>query len=111
MLEDLNACLDHRDEIDLPEFNRRFFVHDKDRRQPLRIFVCQNPSVQVSGRGKGLPNIAEETREKMLGFNRRLHDEPFPSNRWEFNGRDLFKSCQFVVDRTGEKFAQAFELI
>ena len=138
VLEGLNACLDHRGEIYIPELNRRFFIHDKDQRQPLRIFACQNPYGQVSGRkglpksflnrftsisfsvlqrldlkiicGEIFPNIAEETREKMLDFNQRLQEERFASNQWEFNLRDLLKWCQ-IVDRTEEKFAQAFQLI
>ncbi|CAF4585169.1 unnamed protein product, partial [Rotaria sp. Silwood2] len=54
VLEGLNACLDHRGEIYIPELNRTFYIHDKETHIPLRIFACQNPYGQVSGR-KGLP--------------------------------------------------------
>ena len=54
VLEGLNACLDHRGEIYIPELNRTFYIHDKQTSIPLRIFACQNPYGQVSGR-KGLP--------------------------------------------------------
>ncbi|OQV14305.1 Midasin [Hypsibius exemplaris] len=50
VLEGLNACLDHRGEIFIPELNRTFTVDTRS----TRIFACQNPLFQGSGR-KGLP--------------------------------------------------------
>ncbi|OQR67775.1 midasin-like, partial [Tropilaelaps mercedesae] len=50
VLEGLNACLDHRGEIFVPELNRTFAVEKKR----TRIFGCQNPHRQGGGR-KGLP--------------------------------------------------------
>lgn len=50
VLEGLNACLDHRAEIYVPELDRSFQIqHEK-----TRIFACQNPLHQGGGR-KGLP--------------------------------------------------------
>lgn len=50
MLEGLNACLDHRGEIYIPELGMSFPVqHEK-----TKIFGCQNPFTQGGGR-KGLP--------------------------------------------------------
>ncbi|XP_064629159.1 midasin-like [Lineus longissimus] len=50
VLEGLNACLDHRGEVYVPELGRTFNVdHEK-----TRLFACQNPLNQGGGR-KGLP--------------------------------------------------------
>ncbi|XP_064473273.1 midasin-like [Ornithodoros turicata] len=50
VLEGLNACLDHRGEVFVPELNRTFRV----KAGQTRIFGCQNPHAQGGGR-KGLP--------------------------------------------------------
>ncbi|UJR34182.1 hypothetical protein I4U23_021588 [Adineta vaga] len=134
VLEGLNACLDHRGEIYIPELNRTFYIHDKQSSVPLRIFACQNPYGQVSGR-KGLPKsfinrfttiyfsvleridlkiicqqlyeeIREEILDKMLNFNEKLQEE-FNSNQWDFNLRDLLKWCQMF----NEENSKAFDLI
>ena len=50
VLEGLNACLDHRAEVYVPELGKTFRVeHGK-----TRLFACQNPLSQGGGR-KGLP--------------------------------------------------------
>ena len=50
VLEGLNACLDHRAEVYVPELGKTFHVeHGK-----TRLFACQNPLSQGGGR-KGLP--------------------------------------------------------
>ena len=49
MLEGLNAVLDHRGEVFIPELDMVFTV------QPgTKLFACQNPMSQGGGR-KGLP--------------------------------------------------------
>jgi midasin len=65
VLEGLNACLDHRGEIFIPELNRSFKVDTKT----TRIFACQNPLFQGSGR-KGLPKsfLSRFTQVKFLFF-------------------------------------------
>uniref|UniRef100_T1K3A0 Midasin n=1 Tax=Tetranychus urticae TaxID=32264 RepID=T1K3A0_TETUR len=50
VLEGLNACLDHRGEIFIPELGKTFSVS----KQATRIFACQNPHAQGGDR-KGLP--------------------------------------------------------
>ena len=50
VLEGLNACLDHRAEIYVPELGRTFQVQQGQ----TRLFACQNPLHQGGGR-KGLP--------------------------------------------------------
>ena len=50
VLEGLNACLDHRAEIFVPELGRSFQV----KHSQTRLFACQNPLMQGGGR-KGLP--------------------------------------------------------
>ncbi|CAF1389080.1 unnamed protein product, partial [Rotaria sp. Silwood1] len=137
VLEGLNACLDHRGEIYIPELNRTFYIHDKDTHIPLRIFACQNPYGQVSGR-KGLPksflnrftiiyfsllekidlkiicqqlysNISEDIIDKMLNFNEKLQQE-FNNNQWDFNLRDLLKWCQ-MFDQNNQNKYKALDLI
>ncbi|XP_076077814.1 midasin-like isoform X3 [Mytilus galloprovincialis] len=50
VLEGLNACLDHRAEVYIPELSKTFHIqHEK-----TRLFACQNPLNQGGGR-KGLP--------------------------------------------------------
>ncbi|CAF1553476.1 unnamed protein product, partial [Adineta ricciae] len=134
VLEGLNACLDHRGEIYIPELNRTFYIHDKQSSIQLRIFACQNPYGQVSGR-KGLPKsflnrfttiyfsvleridlkiicqqlheeISEENLDKMLNFNEKIQEE-FNKNQWDFNLRDLLKWCQMF----NKNNSKAFDLI
>jgi midasin len=50
VLEGLNACLDHRGEVYIPELDRTFTLNSKR----TKIFATQNPSRDGSGR-KGLP--------------------------------------------------------
>ncbi|KAF4522959.1 hypothetical protein B566_EDAN009549 [Ephemera danica] len=50
VLEALNACLDHRGEVYIPELGRSFQVHAKS----TRLFACQNPQRQGGAR-RGLP--------------------------------------------------------
>ncbi|KAK4623689.1 Midasin [Fulvia fulva] len=49
VLEGLNACLDHRGEVYIPELGQSFTRH-----QNFRLFAAQNPHHQGGGR-KGLP--------------------------------------------------------
>ncbi|CAF1119887.1 unnamed protein product, partial [Rotaria sordida] len=137
VLEGLNACLDHRGEIYIPELNRTFYIHDKERHIPLRIFACQNPYGQVSGR-KGLPKsflnrfttiyfslleridlkiicqqlydqISEDIIDKMLNFNENIQ-QAFNNNQWDFNLRDLLKWCQ-MFNQNNQNQYKAFDLI
>jgi midasin len=50
VLEGLNAVLDHRQEVRVPELNRTFFLGEGR----SRVFGCQNP-VREGGARKGLP--------------------------------------------------------
>lgn len=136
-MEGLNACLDHRGEIYIPELNRTFYIHDKETKIPLRIFACQNPYGQVSGR-KGLPksfinrfttiyfstlerldlkiicqqlygNIQDNIIDKMINFNEKIQQE-FNNNQYDFNLRDLLKWCQ-MFDENNENKYKALDLI
>ena len=49
VLEGLNACLDHRGQVYIPELDRSFFKH-----RQFTLFAAQNPHAQGGGR-KGLP--------------------------------------------------------
>ncbi|XP_048240547.1 midasin-like [Haliotis rufescens] len=50
VLEGLNACLDHRAEVFIPELGKTFTIQHEQ----TRLFACQNPLSQGGGR-KGLP--------------------------------------------------------
>ncbi|VDP85467.1 unnamed protein product [Schistosoma mattheei] len=50
VLESLNACLDHRGEVYIPELNNTFKINS----YTTRLFACQNPLREGGGR-KGLP--------------------------------------------------------
>jgi len=50
VLEGLNAVLDHRGELYIPELGRQFFIESKK----TRLFACQNPMIEGGSR-KGLP--------------------------------------------------------
>ncbi|XP_038723701.1 midasin [Tripterygium wilfordii] len=126
VLEGLNAILDHRAEVFIPELGRRFRCPSS-----FRVFACQNPSSQGSGR-KGLPrsflnrftkvyvdelvrddynsicqslypSIANPVLEKLIDFNKRLHEDTMVYHKfaqdgspWEFNLRDVIRSCQII---------------
>ena len=120
VLEGLNACLDHRGTVFVPEFGREFARHPA-----FRIFAAQNPQHQGGAR-KGLPksllnrftkvHVAElnagdalaictelfpavphATLAKMVAFNDALqsatvrHELGSAGAPWEFNLRDLLR--------------------
>lgn len=126
VLEGLNACLDHRGQIYVPELNRTFEVN----KQRTRIFATQNPHAQGGGR-KGLPRsllnrfmtlyidqLSHEDMQfilhtvhptlpvqlvgHMVQFNQRLQSMltlnllSKHSVAWEFNLRDLDRWCELV---------------
>lgn len=65
VLEALNACLDHRGEVFIPELGRSFKVHTKT----TRLFACQNPQRQGGAR-RGLPKsfLNRFTEARKLNF-------------------------------------------
>ncbi|QRV86470.1 AAA domain protein [Ceratobasidium sp. AG-Ba] len=121
VLEGLNAVLDHRGTVFIPELGRGFTKHPG-----FRVFAAQNPLAQGGGR-KGLPKsfvnrftkvyvealsredlqvicrvvepgIPEETLREMLTYNERLCEEVVERCRfgregspWEFNLRDILR--------------------
>ncbi|XP_065288386.1 midasin isoform X3 [Dermacentor albipictus] len=118
VLEGLNACLDHRGEVFVPELNRSFRVGRS------RFFGCQNPYRQGGAR-RGLPRsflnrfvqlsleplsrddlqilarylhpmLPEDTVNNMVLFSEKLVDQvqsqklwAASGSPWEFNLRDL----------------------
>lgn len=120
VLEGLNAVLDHRGTVYIPELGRSF-----DRHPDFRVFAAQNPLQQGGGR-KGLPKsflnrftkvylqehtpedllmicrsihpMEEEMVKKMITFNEAIREATMVSRAigtegspWEFNLRDLFR--------------------
>ncbi|KAJ4836844.1 hypothetical protein Tsubulata_018473 [Turnera subulata] len=122
----LNAILDHRAEVFIPELGLTFKCPSS-----FRLFACQNPFSQGGGR-KGLPksflnrftkvyvdelveddylsisgslypSIPRPVLSKLILFNKRLHEEVMlyrkfaqDGSPWEFNLRDVIRSCQII---------------
>ncbi|KAF7800661.1 midasin [Senna tora] len=126
VLEGLNAILDHRAEVFIPELGHTYKCPSS-----FRVFACQNPSHQGGGR-KGLPRsflnrfakvyvdelvaddylsiceskfsrISRPLLSKLIAFNMRMHEEIMMHHKfakdgfpWEFNLRDVFRSCEII---------------
>ncbi|KAJ4957407.1 hypothetical protein NE237_024518 [Protea cynaroides] len=126
VLEGLNAILDHRAEVFIPELGCTFKCPPS-----FRVFACQNPSSQGGGR-KGLPKsflnrftkvyvdelvendylfissslfptIPKVLLSKLILFNKRLYEDTMLFHKygqdgspWEFNLRDVVRSCQII---------------
>ncbi|RWS31507.1 midasin-like protein [Leptotrombidium deliense] len=126
VLEGLNACLDHRGEIYIPELGKSFLVN----KNATRIFACQNPYRQGGSR-KGLPqsflnrfsivyihsltsedltciissvfaNIPKEIIFNMVLFNQQVinyfesSEHQSSDVQYEFNLRDMFRWCELI---------------
>ncbi|KAG1362520.1 Midasin [Cocos nucifera] len=126
LLQGLNAILDHRAEVFIPELGLTFKCPPS-----FRIFACQNPSCQGGGR-KGLPksflnrftkvyvdelaaddylficqsrfpSIPQTLLSKLISFNNHLYEDVMVYRKygqegspWEFNLRDVIRSCQII---------------
>ncbi|KAJ7963223.1 Midasin [Quillaja saponaria] len=126
VLEGLNAILDHRAEVFIPELGHTYKCPPS-----FRVFACQNPSHQGGGR-KGLPksflnrftkvyidelveddylficsslypSIPRPLLSKLVLFNKRMHEDTMLHHKfaqdgspWEFNLRDVIRSCQII---------------
>jgi midasin len=129
VLEGLNACLDHRATVFVPELGRSFACPPS-----FRVFACQNPTSQGGGR-KGLPKsfvnrfaqvhvaplgaadlrlilthsfpaIAAPTLRCMVQFGAavvaRLESDPLFLRRgrpWQFNLRDMTRWCELLAQK------------
>ncbi|KAJ3255785.1 hypothetical protein HK103_006043 [Boothiomyces macroporosus] len=127
VLEGLNACLDHRATVYIPELDKHFSCHPD-----FRVFAAQNPQSQGGGR-KGLPKsfvnrftlvyVEELTKddlvficknlypqlpssigEKMIEFNEiikretmDLHNFGWLGSPWEFNLRDILRWIELMI--------------
>ena len=127
VLEGLNACLDHRASVYIPELGASF-----DCAPGFRVFGCQNPLQQGGGR-KGLPKsflnrftqvwmeelgvddmlliinaqfgtVSNDILGRMIAFVRALQREIVSLRRfgargspWDFNLRDVFRWCELMV--------------
>ncbi|KAI3975195.1 hypothetical protein MKX01_020596 [Papaver californicum] len=132
VLEGLNAVLDHRAEVFIPELGRTIKCPPS-----FRLFACQNPSSQGGGR-KGLPKsflnrftkvyvdelvkedylhickklhpeIKESLLSNLIDFNKRVYEDTMLTHKygqdgspWEFNLRDVIRSCQ-IIEHAPEK--------
>lgn len=141
VLEGLNACLDHRGRVFIPELGREFECSPE-----TRIFAAQNPAGQGGGR-KGLPKsflnrftvvwfdslasadyhvilssnlklgdlLTSEDIHKMIRFNEALNAQigGFSSNGrpWEFNLRDLTRWIRLVQSCPAGVFVSPVQFI
>ena len=130
VLEGLNAVLDHRGTVFIPELGRSFVRHPD-----FRIFAAQNPHQQGGGR-KGLPksflnrftkvylqeqtagdlemicrgmsSFPEDTTRNMIVFNEKIREATIvwrtigrEGSPWEFNLRDLLRWFDLLSKRNG----------
>ena len=131
VLEGLNACLDHRGEVFVPELGQTF-----DRHPDFKLFAAQNPHHQGGGR-KGLPASfvnrftvvyadafrSDDLRlisqrsfpgfdpgllDKIIAFVNQLGDETSQSKHigtkgapWEFNYRDISRLLSLASSKQG----------
>ncbi|KAK9734478.1 hypothetical protein RND81_04G142700 [Saponaria officinalis] len=138
VLEGLNAILDYRAEVFIPELGRSFKCPSS-----FRVFACQNPTHQGGGR-KGLPKsflnrftkvyvdelsekdhhficrslfpaIPESILSKLILFNKRLYEETMVHRKfavegspWEFNLRDVIRSCQIIQGAPENRMGDCF---
>ncbi|XP_022815663.1 midasin isoform X2 [Spodoptera litura] len=127
VLEGLNACLDHRGEVFIPELGRTFKVKDQ-----TRLFACQNPLKQGGAR-RGLPvsflnrftqvyidtltkedliyivesqysSIPKDILHKIVEFNCKVAHEVTEIQSWghrgapwEMNLRDIQRWCEAII--------------
>ncbi|KAJ3742338.1 hypothetical protein DFH05DRAFT_1526869 [Lentinula detonsa] len=97
VLEGLNAVLDHRGSVYIPELGRTFNKHPA-----FRIFTAQNPLSQGGGRkafaSELHPEVDVSTLKAMILFNSSLHNMVSVNRAlgkegapWEFNLRDVLR--------------------
>ena len=128
VLEGLNALLDHRQEVYIPELSTSFRP-----KEGFRVFGAQNPATEGGGR-KGLPrsflnrftkvwcyplqetdlcticlsvfpSMPQSIVENMVRFNTCLHEAVSVKKRfgsmgspWEFNLRDVLRWCELLYE-------------
>ena len=121
ILEGLNACLDHRGKVYVPELDRTFAKH-----QNFRVFAAQNPHSQGGGR-KGLPasfvdrftivyadsftlsdiltissqlypSLSADAIEQVTQYMSTLSSQT-SANGWEFNLRDILRWLELLCSQ------------
>ncbi|XP_053995785.1 midasin isoform X2 [Hylaeus anthracinus] len=136
VLEGLNACLDHRGEIFIPELGMTFVV-----KAGTRLFGCQNP-LRQGGARRGLPKsflnrftqvfvdifkqddlkfilkaqfpkLPEELLNKMIMFNEKLSSEvgitwAHSGSPWEMNLRDVTRWCEITMEAFERNSSKTF---
>lgn len=124
VLEGLNACLDHRGEVYIPELGRTFTV-----KPGTKLFGCQNPLNQGGAR-RGLPKsflnrftqvyvdtlsyedlkiiahaqfpkLDDKVIENIVNFNTTVNSQAgssfaFFGGPWEMNLRDITRCCELI---------------
>lgn len=127
VLEGLNACLDHRGEVFIPELGKTFKV-----KQQTRLFACQNPLKQGGAR-RGLPvsflnrftqvyidtlteedliyivesqypSLSKDILHRIVKFNCKVAHEVteiqswgHKGSPWEMNLRDIQRWCEAII--------------
>ena len=140
VLEGLNACLDHRGEVYIPELDRSFPCHAN-----FRVFAAQNPQYQGGGRkglpksfvnrfsvvymdmlktedlqiisGRLFPSIPADDRDRIISFISQLEHQVVVQKKWgqaggpwEFNLRDTLRWMGLVHAKNGNVLSQNLDL-
>lgn len=128
VLEGLNACLDHRGEVFIPELGKTFKV-----KQETKLFACQNPLKQGGAR-RGLPvsflnrftqvyidtltkedliyivesqypSLPKDILHRIVSFNCKIAHEitevqswGHRGGPWEMNLRDIQRWCEALIE-------------
>ncbi|XP_023288825.1 midasin [Orussus abietinus] len=134
VLEGLNACLDHRGEVYIPELNRTFSIEPG-----TKLFACQNP-LRQGGDRRGLPrsflnrftqvfidaltdidlkfiatsqflDLPVDLISNMVEFNSKLSSEAgvtwaYHGSPWEMNLRDITRWCEITVNSSRRRSNQ-----
>ena len=103
VLEGLNAALDHRGEIYIPELNRVFHISDASGQNKTRVFGCQNPP-RDGGERKNLPKsflnrfIKVYLNDCTSSYLVEICGHRFPYLKDEINHNLLQKIVTYVVE-------------
>lgn len=141
ILEGLNSILDHRSQIYIPELDRTFdcpkqfrvfaaqnpVLQGGGRKGLPKSFLNRFMKVFLEPFSESdllfiasemFPNVSSVFREQLIKFNTRLHTDivqkseyGFKGSPWEFNLRDIFRTCQMAETNPTMSYAQLVNIV